>query len=340
MPGTDRADSGGASDSGDEPAEAGVVDVGAADASGLDLGADDAGASCVPTGPEVCGNGVDDDCMNGIDCNDPACGACVRVPDAFSAGVLVEADEACPVGFISEVELFAELDPGKGCADRCSCRPNPTECLGELYIYSTRDQCRADTALTGGQRYTRPIDATCTMQPVAEGFPGGYRLGGWTVKQSCESGGTAAPSPFSWGRQAKFCVAERGTRACADDTVCVPRGSVGDACALASGGVSCPGPFSDRVVDWYTGESDTRACGACDCTASGGSCEFARLSLGSDWVCTDDSHLTFANPKLCESAYSPPARVTGSVTNPSCTPKSAQMGALRPTGQQTLCCRP
>lgn len=174
-------------------------------------GGDAGNPGCVPTGPEDCFNSLDDDCINGIDCNDPACGACVAAPMGFALGLIVDAASPCPAGFeTQQTPIFAGLDQGPGCVGTCACSPNPTTCLGELYIYPTNAQCMNDVNLTGGQLYTGLIDATCTANPVADGFPGGYRLGNWTVMQSCAPSGVASPSPYSWMAQMKFCVPALG----------------------------------------------------------------------------------------------------------------------------------
>src|SRR5687767_4207644 len=50
----------------------------------------EAGAACVPR-PEICGNGLDDDCNGKIDCADPACAdhACVPRVDGWSFATVV-----------------------------------------------------------------------------------------------------------------------------------------------------------------------------------------------------------------------------------------------------------
>jgi hypothetical protein len=331
------------------PKDMGPNDVGSVDGEVMDAtepeddaGEDDGGPQCVPTGPEDCSNGIDDDCMNGADCLDPTCGQCVAVPQAFTAGLMVGANDVCPPGFTAqETSLFAGLDPGRGCVGNCMCTPNPTTCRGELFIYNTNAECQADSALTGGQMYAGLIDSTCTTMPVREGFPGGFRMGNWTVDQSCAATGVASPSPYSWSSQMKFCAAVLGTSGCAATEVCVPPvAPVGDACVIASGGAPCPVGFTERMDQWFTGASDTRSCGACGCGASGGSCQFAEIELGSDWSCVDSFSVSQSAPQYCSSTYSPPAQVGGFPTDPTCTPTSQQTGTVEATGQQTLCCLP
>jgi hypothetical protein len=338
----------GAADTG--TADSGTADSGTGDADGgtQDTGPpmpdggppDDGGEpGCVPTGPEDCANGVDDDCQNGIDCMDPVCGTCVAVPGGFNGGIMVDANASCPAGF-TETRIYSGLDPGSGCQGNCLCQPNPTRCLGELYIYNTTQECNNDANLIGGQLYAGLIDESCTPMPVAQGNPGGYRLGNWTVQQSCSATGVASPSPYSWSAEMKFCTATPGLQGCDQSSVCVPAPPQAGACLITGGGAACPDPFSNRMVQWFTGVSDTRSCGPCTCGASGGSCQFASISIGSDWLCTDSAEINQSSPRSCGSTYSPPARVTGFPQEPACTAASQQSGTVEGTGQQTICCAP
>src|SRR5262245_42404158 len=101
-------------------------------------------------------------------------------------------------------------------------------------------------------------------------------------------------------------------------------------------GANCPGPFSNRATQYYTGLTDTRSCGPCECTATGGSCDFAQIAVGNDWQCTDEFYLSLAWPQVCNQQYSPPARVTGSPTNPTCSTYALEDGSILATGQQTV----
>src|SRR5262245_6605414 len=79
-------------------------------------------STCPGGGPEMCFNGIDDDCNGKIDCEDTACGpvaACV--PDrGASVGVLVDAGKPCPAGTSEGPTLHDGLDGGDGCLG-CAC---------------------------------------------------------------------------------------------------------------------------------------------------------------------------------------------------------------------------
>ena len=237
-------------------------------------------------GPGVDVGPVTDGGVN-LDAGTPGC-ACTSAPSNFTLGVLEMASSNCPAGFEGgETALFAELDPGPGCTGNCACQAQPTTCLGQLYVYATTNECAADTSLTGGALYNDFVTDQCTNEPVAFGFPGGYRLGNWNVVSSCTPSGTAAPSPYRWNNQAKFCAASLGSAGCGNNESCLDAMQAQASCVITSGGAACPAPYTNRITQWFTGLSDTRSCGACQCNATGASCEFAYIALGSDYVCTD-----------------------------------------------------
>ncbi len=339
---------GGASDA-NIPRDASISDAGVRDAqpagdagrldANLDAGvATDASPGADATPPADAS--VNPDGSVSPDAGPPGC-TCTGAPSTFTLGVLEDTMSPCPSGFGGgETRLFGALDPGPGCVGTCACQPRPTSCLGELFIYSTENQCVSDTALVGGQPYGPLVTSQCTPEPVADGFPGGFRLGNWTVDQGCIASGSAAPSPYQWMNATKFCAASLGTGGCDASESCVENAAVDATCVITSGGAACPAPYTNRITEWFTGLSDTRSCGACQCAVSGGSCEFAQVAIGSDWSCTDQAYLSLQNPKSCGSSYSPPARVLGSASPPTCTPSSPQVGSIQATGQQTLCCRP
>jgi hypothetical protein len=265
---------------------------------------------------------------------------CIPLPRGFTMGVVVDADTPCPAGFTAEeTPIFSGLDPGAGCAVNCSCETSSASCLGELYTYGTQAACANDVALTDGQLYGALIDTTCTATPVFDGTTNGFRLGGWSLQASCTPAGVASPSPSSWQEERKLCAAQAGLDGCDAGSVCVATDAQPQACVMTEGNAACPDPFSDEMTQWYTGLSDTRSCGPCDCDAEAGSCASATLWIGSDWSCIDQFGLTEADPKVCQSVYSPPARVIG-VPDQTCPPTSEESGTLEATGQQTVCCAP
>lgn len=305
------------------------------------------GADCTRPAPaEDCFNGIDDDCDGAPDCADSECGAqvqCVEVPPEFQMGIVVGADEACPDGFEADAtELYADLDPGEGCAADCTCEPDPIRCETQIYSYASQTDCENDTDNNGGQMYGSVLTETCTDEPVYDGSSGGQRIEPFVAIQTCSAAGSAAPTPATWGSHQKLCHAAVGTRGCGETSACVPVETPPAAtCMIASGGRSCPESHPARDAQWYTGLQDDRSCGACECEATGGSCQFAEVIVGNDWLCdiNDPTRIRIDRPRVCDDHYSPPARVNlQNAQDPTCTVSAAVYGEVVGTGQQTMCC--
>lgn len=297
--------------------------------------------SCVPSGPELCDNGIDDDCENGLDCNDPTCGRCLAFENTFKAGVVVNLDEPCPPGFTEgEDPLYAGLDPGLGCAASCGCTPQEPACIPDIYVYDTATACNGDVGLTGGVPISgpTPTGAMCTMSPLYDGFPGGFRLASWSIQESCTPSGTAAPTPATWTDEKKLCLGVVGSNGCESNAICYPNAISDGACVIHEGMPECPAAFPALYTDWYTGYEDTRSCGSCECTASGGSCDGAQVLLGSDWLCTNEDSLSLTSPRACSPSYSPPGLIGGMTTASTCENWALQDGELNAIGYHTVCC--
>lgn len=289
---------------------------------------------------EDCFNGVDDDCDDAVDCADSDCtegSLCVKAPRNVEVGVVVDENEQCPEGFTASETLIYRGLSGGGC-EGCSCTPNPTECLADLYLYSARGECEADTGQTGGY-HAKEIGLVCDGQPINGGFPQWYgvRAGTFEVIQSCTPSGTAIPAPATWATSKKFCRATRTGAGCSAGEVCVARQAPQVQCTLVSGSATCDG-YGRREADWFQGYLDTRTCSSCACTATGGNCNNVDVYLGHDYDCNTNAARIKQGERFCGYAYAPPAYLVGTPTPSTCTSRTNLSGSLDPTGQSTLCC--
>lgn len=300
---------------------------------------DDSGVStqCDPNDDEDCFNGVDDDCNQLADCADPACSEAVCAPAADVPGVLVEIGEECPPGYREEeIELHQRLSGG-GCTG-CSCTSTPTECTASVYIYQNDGDCAADTGptFTGGT-FVGDVTEQCPSSPLEQGNWPGWRVGAiTTVGQTgrCVPQGTAAPEPATWAVDGKFCVASRAGVGCQFGYACLPATDVGTPCGETED--VCPGSLTEQT--WHEDFDDTRTCGTCACDGDG-DCDGAIVEMGSDWACLDTGANLRSGEKLCANTpYSPPARIVGSIQQPSCDASVTTSGAVVATGEHTLCC--
>ena len=140
----------------------------------------------------------------------------------------------------------------------------------------------------------------------------------------------------------KFCRASSVGGGCGEGEVCVPRQPAAAQCALADGEVDCAG-YASGETDWYTGVGDdTRSCGACSCTATGGGCDGVAVLVGTDYTCDSGPGNVADESQSCfGQTYSPPVELVGDVAQPTdCVAEAPTSGEAAPSGQQTLCCGP
>lgn len=297
--------------------------------------------ACVASGDEDCFNGLDDDCNGRTDCEDTVCTAvavCEPLPEKAASGVIVLEADACPAGFTADEQvIYRGLQDG-GCTG-CGCTTGPTSCTGNVWYYKDAMACSADTNQIGGTPVGN-FGFTCDSNPIVGGFIYGARTSIWKGSPSCTANGTATLAPAAWSQTRKFCRANAEGKGCGAGNTCVPKQTTAPHCALAVGSGQCDG-FGMSQDDWYTGFTDTRACGACGCTASGGGCKGVQLAVGSDYSCINKA-LVNETSKQCFSAgiYSPPVHLVGNPMLGSCTADASANGSLAPTGQSTLCCQP
>lgn len=286
--------------------------------------------------PEMCFDGVDNNCDGRTDCEDDACTPeAVCVPSVVGAeqGVFVAVDDACPPGYDPEGTVVGRGLQG-GCTG-CDCTANPISCAVEIWLYGDPMACDNDADLTGGA-YGGVIATGCPPMPIFDGSLRGARTM-MKATQTCEPTGTATHEKASWQESKKFCRASSVGGGCEAGKVCAPKQAPAAQCALVPGaGASCEG-YATVQGDWFTGYNDTLSCDTCSCTAVGGSCDGMNTWLGSDWACTDTISIKHGE-KWCGSIYSPPAYLGGAPVDPTCTVDDNHTGSLDATGPSTVCC--
>jgi hypothetical protein len=263
--------------------------------------------------------------------------------------VYVDPVTACPAGFAGgETLINAVLDPGTGCTG-CSCRSS-IQCSTNLSKYPSGLACSLG-ALSSNPPLIGPITmsyATGDARPTASCLAATFsnttppNIGVYLKNDgACTPQGIPTRSTPSWAMARKFCSASNVGAGCSQGQVCVPRAAPNH-CALAPGAQICPTGYTNGSA-WYTGFTDTRACGACSCgTQTAGSCASLRASFYSGTtVCnaavtvsgTSGQDFCSFGATACQSAG-----FGGTPTLPTCPASSTVTGSSTPTGDQTLCC--
>ena len=297
---------------------------------------------CRKLGPEQCDNGLDDDCNGDIDCADSACTPMTTcAPAGSTVGVLVPEASPCPSGF-SQTELA--LHQGlmdTGCSG-CSCQATPATCTPQVYYYASTSACTLDAIkpYTGGTLINKSITATCSSEPIGDSqgmsTPVAWRVAMTVYPGSCNASGAATPLPPSWSTNTKLCTTHVAGGGCKTGFVCVPKVTTGKACGQKAS-AACPATTTAQT--WHRSFTDNRSCDVCSCTATGGNCSNVAVQLGHDWSCNTIDGMLYGGEKSCNiSTYSPPAKLSGLPTNPSCSASAAVSGMLLATSPLDLCC--
>ncbi len=284
--------------------------------------------NCKPTGPEVCDDGIDNDCNDDVDCADSACArdfACADLPPDGWAPLLL-ADDArpkCPAGTEATDVRVIQGDGAITCG--CTCGSS----------------CDATITLTEG---TEP---TCMVSPTTAAFTAntarctgkGFDLpSGFTKATSgsgtCAVNDTPTKSDPTDGRT---CRPQRAGAGCHGAQRCLPTTAGFATCVAKAGTSTCPATVFTKQWRSGTATNDQRSCAGCSCTSS--PCD-VELELWSHPNCQGSAEIKITS--LCTAngpfnnvkAYK--SKVTGGCTQ--ATP-STPRGALFFENEQTICCR-
>jgi hypothetical protein len=314
---------------------------------GLDSG-NDVNASgtdgCVATGPEICTDGIDNDCNGATDCADPACTsqgyACVDpAPGGWSfvafAPTAPASQSSCPSSLHTTAVDVDPIDTPATCSCTCGVGTAPT-CTGMVTTkLGTNGMCNM-----GGT--SAPADGSCSSVPVTVGTdiqvgnPGG-------------SGGSCVPdaginAPPAGSTKGEICSGENKFGAgCSAGQVCALAPAPFGACIAKNGQVACP--MSSYTTVHYAGQlNDTRSCTNCQC---GGSPMCALTwSFYNSPKCNANAALVLTPDGTCQPSGAAPGMYTsnmlvGSAAGATCAPPAMQpmpMGHASLNAEQTICC--
>lgn len=302
---------GDAVDGSPEDAQGGGSDAGAdakadvtadAVASAIDAGGDvevkDA-SGCVPTGPEACSDGIDNDCNGQTDCIDAACTAgytCVPpLPNGWNWSAYDQgARPSCANGFTTPTDVGEGLvAPATVCT--CGCTTTTPSCTtGNVRITSGKkggngcqdDGDQMESAAGGCQPLSQSIDVNNGAKvSVTAPSP----IGG-----SCAANPTVSKPAVSYATQGRTCAFAGNVGAgCSGGDVCAPKAAPYKMCVVRTGDVACPAGF---LVKHLTGRvvADTRGCSQCTCNFNQGACG-GTLTLFSNNACTQNVALVTVN---------------------------------------------
>ncbi|HEX8791580.1 MAG TPA: hypothetical protein VF765_11565 [Polyangiaceae bacterium] len=302
---------------------------------------------CVPTGPESCTNGVDDDCNGLTDCEDPAC---------TGAGYTCVPDPSTAVGW-----SFAPLNPGArpACPSPLAAAyvdvnptnlSNPASCSCTCGVGTQPDCEQGNITASYGNGNCNMAFTQAAGGGACHADNGGIGIDTYVAASTTPSGGTCTASvsqtiPPNSETHGETCSGETMFGAgCGAGQVCalVPAGF--SACVIHAGALGCPGGA------YTTGNAvgavvDSRACTPCTCPSTptamcsgtwsyypAANCGGSPLVLLADGQChaTGQTGGTYYSDKYVAAAAN--AMCGSPVAEPQPT------GSATLTGQSTVCC--
>jgi hypothetical protein len=310
----------------------------------------------IPTAPEQCFDGIDNDGDSLVDCEDPDCepvSECVAAPPGLGAPYRVHqvalAAPATPCSGGASETFFAEpAGPAECSACSCGGLEGAACSLPSLTCFPGSSGCNG-----GGDDWTAALEDGNCHKPIF--------LLGLNFQLSCRvtspSGvvepGACPPSPVDfpnkapWGARVDSCGPLVAGGGCGLGEVCVPRAAdPGQRLCFRSDTAMCPA--GTTVVEAFADGTDSRGCNACSCEPSGVSCTDGGYTFfdldqcamgGSDPpVVIDSSACQSVTPLLDSFSWS--ARATPVTATGSCTPSGGEpVGEVTPGKPTTYCCQ-
>jgi hypothetical protein len=159
----------------------------------------------------------------------------------------------------------------------------------------------------------------------------------------CTVQGTPTLPPATWDETRVLCVADEVGGGCPTGEKCAPVHDT-PSCAITNAAASCGAALPDDSGGlWYTGISDNRTCGPCDCPFNygSGSCGSASITGYSGANCTGSTEQigNGTQGSACNLAFPPASgRVAATPSGGSCQPRAYASGDANATGPSTVCC--
>jgi len=301
--------------------------------------------NCKKTGPEICDDGIDNDCNGDVDCQDSACTArfsCEDAPAGWTAvGFSARDRPDCRSG---ETRSDLRVVSGDGSATcTCSCNAVGGSCASNNFALRLTTENTCNVAPTTAN--IPPNAGGCSPLGSSFNVPGGaFARITAVAPSSCAANATPSGGSLTSGR---LCQAQRFGTGCAPNQVCAPRPAGGlNSCVTKTGTNACPTGFGTRSTAGAVG-TDGRTCTGCQCApptpCSGGSvsvydgsmCKTNGAFQGAEGITASCAATSDSGFSATHFRSTPATGGCGGTPTTQPTPG----GALTFTEQRTVCCK-
>lgn len=288
---------------------------------------------------ESCFDGVDNDCDQLIDCEDPDCttgGTSIAecVPDPATAPPGMTTTASCPPSYPNLTTLYSGFNPSNCNVGTASCSgSDPGYCDAVRQPYSDSGCANALTAMAPFSS----LDGCTPLSMINSPNYFKWQPPAWRRTNACDGVGSAAKEPASFDANENFCAAAAIGAGCGASQVCVPRAA--NHCVVVNTAGTCPSGYTERTIQYYLGFSDTRTCSHY-CTGGAGSCP-SSVQLQNSCGVFGQSSVSACLPHTdVTNGYShvlvPAPTSSGTCT----TPIVQSSGTSMPTNPRRVCCVP
>jgi hypothetical protein len=302
-------------------------------------------AKCDGGGPEVCDDGIDNDCDGKVDCQDSDCTptySCQDAPADWTAVAFAAATRPACSALATATDLAVSAGDGTAVCN-CTCRSNGGACTAGSFSLTISNENTCGTVVA-----TRavPLSGACSALATPFQVPSNafVKISPPAGPASCDP---VSPlnGPLTNGR---ICQAAKFGKGCSTGQVCAPKPTVGTTvCVTKPGANACPTGFGKRSTAGTTA-NDQRTCTGCTCApptpCAGGSvsvydgnmCKTAGANKGATGIGTTCAAASSDDFSATHFDATPP---TGGCSATPLTMAVAGPGALSFADTRTVCCK-
>jgi hypothetical protein len=244
--------------------------------------------------PEVCDDGLDNDCDGMVDCSDTDCTgvlgyACSPAAPAGWTVVVFKNDPAvqCPTGYQNPRNVTTSpTSANSSCSCNCGAASADICTKGALSVQFGYNSCASkkfSLTVTGGCDSIGSLIGT-----TGQGFYKDANATGPGVMNAACIATPSAPPALQATEGISCTPSSAGGKGCGNDSACLPKVDAAAWCIEKAGDMPCPdAAFTQRQVVYAKSDvTDNRSCGSCSCMSNAIKCTNGKFTSFSNAQCS------------------------------------------------------